>query len=114
MSIVCHSLRIESGTCIVFELVGQLGDWHMGIASERRREGHERHSFSTCFYHWSVSAGLWSREWTNQILTEVSCFLSIQRVWYIGTFVLRASSIGIDSVRLACSGLNQVGLQDFF
>ena len=45
---------------------------------------------------------------------EVSCFLSIQRVWYIGTFVLRASSIGTDSVRLARSGLNQVGLQHFF
>ena len=42
---------------------------------------------------------------------EVSCFLSIQRVWYIGTFVLGASSIGTDSVRLAHSGLNQVGLQ---
>ena len=114
MSIVCHSSRFESGTCIVFELVGQLGDWQMGIASERRREGHERHSFSICFYHWSESAGLWSRERTNQILTEVTCFLSIQRVRYIGTFVLRASSIGIDSVRLACSGSNQVELQHFF
>ena len=72
MSIVCHSSRFESGACIVFELVGQLGDLQMVIASERRREGHERHSFSICFYHWSVSSGLWSREWTNQILTEVS------------------------------------------
>ena len=34
--------------------------------------------------------------------------------WYIGTFVLRASSIVTDSVRLARSGLNQVGLQHFF
>ena len=109
--IVCHSLRTESGTCIVFELVGHLADQQMGVALERRR-AHERHSFCTCFYHWSGSAGLWSGEWSN--LMEVSYFLSIQRVWYIGTFVLRASSIGSDSVRLARSGLNQVGLQHFF
>ena len=39
---------------------------------------------------------------------------SWMRIWYIGTLILKASSIGKDSVRLARSGLNQVGLQQFF
>ena len=44
---------------------------------------------------------------------EVSCFLSIQRVWYIGTFVLRASSIGTDSCEISTQWVKSGGVATF-